>query len=53
MCLDFGGRKKVVGISKRVKQKLQPKSSGHGVGFYKYDTSDEHGIYVVGCKQQQ
>lgn len=53
MCLDFGGRKEVVGILKGAKQKIQLESNGHGLGSYKYDTNDEHGIYVVGCKQQQ
>jgi len=51
-CLDFGGRRKVVGIPPRMKQKLWPKSSGHGVDSYKYDTCDEHDICAMGYKQQ-
>jgi hypothetical protein len=51
-CLDFGGRRKVVGIPPRMKQKLWPKSSGHGVDSYKYGTCDEHDICAMGYKQQ-
>ncbi len=43
----------MVRIPKGAKQKNQLESNGHGVGSYKYDISDEHDIYAMGCKQQQ
>ncbi len=51
-CSNFKGGKKKIGIPKGTQQKLQPKLVGHGVGTYQYDTSDEHGLCAMGCKQQ-